>query len=636
MALVNPFRHDEPVSEHAPKHALALAGGDADGLYRLIAETIPHMVWTARADGYLDFFNKRVHEYTGRDSASLEGWGWKSVIHPEDLDRCLASWTRALQSGDRYEIEYRLRRFDGSFRWHHGSAVPIRDREGRPEHWFGTCTDIEAEVRSAQILEGMIDERTRKLQDTERRFELFMEHLPGLAWIRDSELRHTYVNRFFRQRLGGLAPNEVLGREPRAVFPEATGEMFRKSDLEVQRSGSAMHFIEESHNCRWLKVKFPFPDAEGKAGVAGIALDVTDRGRLEAALLQSERRFRSFMDNAPAIAWIKDAGFRYTYVNRTHERLHGRTLADLLGRDDFEIWPRETAEQFRQHDIAALAAGGGTVQSVDDVPFADGTPGQWLVIKFPLPDAEGKLGVAGIGIDVSARIKAEELAQRYSADIRRLMDRLVAAQESERKRLADDLHDLIGQNLTALGIDLASVKQRLEGLDAPPTVGERIDAMKALVQTTMNAIRGVMTDLRPPALEEYGLAAALRWSIAEFGERTGMKATFSVTGEERRLAQATELALFRIAQEALTNAAKHSGGTSVHVSIGEQHGLIRLTVEDDGRGISDRVGARSARRGGWGLPAMRERAEAHGGELRIEFPERGTRLIVDIPAQRGA
>jgi two-component system sensor histidine kinase UhpB len=155
--------------------------------------------------------------------------------------------------------------------------------------------------------------------------------------------------------------------------------------------------------------------------------------------------------------------------------------------------------------------------------------------------------------------------------------------------------------------------------------------MRALVEKTIDAIRGVMTDLRPPALEEFGLAPALRWYVAEFSERTGMKASISAPAGDRRLPRDTELALFRIVQEALTNAAKHSDGGSVHVAITEEAGGVRLSVEDDGRGFANPVGARSARRGGWGLPAMRERAEAHGGMLRIEFPGRGTRLIVEIP-----
>ena len=486
------------------------ASDDADqaaGLYRLIAETIPHMVWTARADGGLDFFNHRCGEYTGLGSGALEGWGWKAVVHPDDWERCLASWTRALQSGERYEIEYRLRRADGAYRWHHGSAVPIRDADGRPQRWFGTCTDIEDEVRSAQILEEMVEQRTRALRET-------------------------------------------------------------------------------------------------------------------------EGRFRSFMENSPAVAWIKDSALRYTFVSSVYESVVGRPAREMLGRDDFEIWP-EFAPGLRKNDEAVLARG-VAVQAVELSPKPGGGVQHWLVVKFPLADASGAPGVAGTGIDITSRIEAEELAREYASSVRTLMNRVVSTQESERRRLADDLHDLIGQNLTALGIELTSLRQRLAREGGRPE-SERLDAMKALVEKTIDAIRGVMTDLRPTALEEYGLPAALRAYAREFGERTGLAVGVSVAGAPRRLPRETELAVFRIAQEALINAAKHSGGSRASVSLSDDGARVLLCVQDDGRGFSDPVGARGARRGGWGLPAMRERAEAHGGRLRVEFPARGTRVVVEIP-----
>jgi two-component system, NarL family, sensor kinase len=125
---------------------------------------------------------------------------------------------------------------------------------------------------------------------------------------------------------------------------------------------------------------------------------------------------------------------------------------------------------------------------------------------------------------------------------------------------------------------------------------------------------------------------ALHWYASIFSERTGIKASVTASGEERRLPDDAELALFRIAQEALTNAAKHSAGRSVQITVETSDNRIRLMVADDGVGFATPTGARSARRGGWGLPAMRERAEAHGGVLRIEFPGQGTQVIVEMPA----
>jgi PAS domain S-box-containing protein len=362
------------------------AVADPAVLYRLIADTIPHMVWTARADGGSDYYNRRYYEYTGLTARELADWGWKEIVHPDEMERCLAAWSRALQTGERYDMEYRLRRADGAYRWHHGSALPLRDAAGRVWHWFGTCTEIEAEVRSAQILDAMVRERTRALSESE-------------------------------------------------------------------------------------------------------------------------------------------------------------------------------------------------------------------------------------------------------ASVRGLMDRLVATQESERRRVAGELHDLIGQNLTALGIDLAALRQGLYGADATQAAPQaaRLDAMRALLEQTIDQVRGVMGALQPPELEDYGLVAALRCNADEFSRRTGMKASLQVAGSAARLAHDAELALFRIVQEAMVNAAKHSSGSVVHIGIAQEAGRIRVTVADDGEGIAGPGAARAS--GGWGLRIMRERAAAFGGTLEVQSPGKGTRVVVELPAE---
>src|SRR5258708_14812401 len=163
-------------------------------LYRLIADSIPHMIWVARADGGLDFFNQRCYEYTGLDYAHLEGWSWKAVIHPEDWEHCLATWTRVLQSDERYEIEYRLSRADGVYRWPHCTAVPMRDSVGHVVRWFGTCTDIEHQIRSAQILDTMVEERTRELREAKGRLREIIENQPECVKLLDNQGRLLEMN----------------------------------------------------------------------------------------------------------------------------------------------------------------------------------------------------------------------------------------------------------------------------------------------------------------------------------------------------------------------------------------------------------------------------------------------------------
>ena len=144
---------------------------ESERRYRFLTDAVPQMVWTARADGATDYFNQRWFDYTGQTLEESRGWGWMPVIHPEDLDRCTRRWMQAFQSGERYEIEYRFRRFDGEYRWQLGRADPMRDETGAVVHWFGTCTDIddqkrvEAELRSTQDgLSDRIAERTAALE----------------------------------------------------------------------------------------------------------------------------------------------------------------------------------------------------------------------------------------------------------------------------------------------------------------------------------------------------------------------------------------------------------------------------------------------------------------------------------------
>ena len=602
---------------------------DSGHLYRLIADTIPHMVWTAGADGALDYFNRRCNEYTGLDSAQLAGWAWKDVVHPDDRERCLATWTRSLQSGERYEVEFRLRRADGNYRWHHGVAIPTRGADGRTARWFGTCTDVEDQFRSAQILEDMVQQRARAQQQAEHRLQGIIDNEPECVKLVDDRGHLLEMNAAGLRMIEADGAASVLGQCVYPLVTEPHRAAFRVLIERVCRGERGIlefEIVGLKGTRRWLETHAaPYHDrASGRTYSLGITRDVTDRRRAEQALRESERRFEVFMDLVPAQAWIRDRDGRYLYVNRPHAIAQGLAPAQMLGRPVAEFFPAATTEAFRERDVQVLREG-VPLQFTDNLP--DGT---WLKVKFPLPLPDGQTGVAGIAIDVTERLEAERMVRIYADRVREMVGRLIHAQELERRRLSDDLHDLIGQNLTALGIELAALKSTLP-VDVAPHVMQRAEAMAGLLVDTIESIRGVMTELRPPALEDYGLVPALHWYADVFRQRTGMKVRANAQQASLRLPRDAELALFRIVQEALTNAAKHSGGTSVEISVVEHEGNVRVVIQDDGRGFVDPVGARSAGRGGWGLPTMRERAEAHGGSLRIEFPGCGTRVVVEVP-----
>jgi two-component system sensor histidine kinase UhpB len=210
-----------------------------------------------------------------------------------------------------------------------------------------------------------------------------------------------------------------------------------------------------------------------------------------------------------------------------------------------------------------------------------------------------------------------------------LSRRLVEAEEAERRRIAGELHDRVGQNLSALNINLDIVLGAL-GEDAPMDVRVRLRDSLALVDGTLQAIENVMAELRPPLLEEYGLGAALGWYAEEFCRRTGIEVDFHDAAREknRELRREAAVALLRIAQEALSNVAKHAGARRVRIALSAADGAMSVEIGDDGAGFEPHA-ARASR---WGMTTMRERAEAVGGAIDIASrPGSGTVLRARVP-----
>lgn len=233
--------------------------------------------------------------------------------------------------------------------------------------------------------------------------------------------------------------------------------------------------------------------------------------------------------------------------------------------------------------------------------------------------------------DITDRVETEEALRQHTERLRALAMQLSEVEDSERRRLARELHDQVGQNLTALGINLNIIRSQLPD-EAGVSIGFYLDDSLALVEQTTGRIRDVMTELRPPVLDDYGLVAALRWYGEQVAQR--MDIQFAIQGDEPdpRLNPAVENALFRIAQEALTNVSKHAKASLAQVSVEVTPGSLRLTISDNGVGfIPDDMDDHTSLRG-WGLLNINERAEAVGGSCQIQSqPQQGTRIIVEVP-----
>jgi signal transduction histidine kinase len=227
--------------------------------------------------------------------------------------------------------------------------------------------------------------------------------------------------------------------------------------------------------------------------------------------------------------------------------------------------------------------------------------------------------------------RLHEAVSEQRARLRALAVQVAEAEEAERRRLARELHDQVGQNLTALGINLNIVRTQVSD-ESAGLVRSRLDDSLVLVEQTTERIRDVMADLRPPVLDDYGLVAVLHWYGEQCALRTGL--AIEVLGQEPdlRLPTRVENALFRIAQEALTNVTKHAQAVKVTVALEIDDQTVRLVVADDGVGFNPTRLAQPDGRQAWGLITMSERAEAVDGHCRIESRlGQGTRVVVEVP-----
>ncbi len=245
-------------------------------------------------------------------------------------------------------------------------------------------------------------------------------------------------------------------------------------------------------------------------------------------------------------------------------------------------------------------------------------------------DAAGRpLRLVGVLQDISDESTAQEALRSYAAQVVVLARRLVEVQEAQGRRLARELHDNLGPNLTALGINLQLIENALPA-ELRAKLAAALEDSRAQIGQASEAMRDVMGELRPHSLDDHGLPAALRVLAAAFEKRTGVRVTVTVSGSERA-ADSIALPLYRIAQEALNNVAKHSQARNVHVRYAAREAGLSLELEDDGVGFAPPP--EGADQKGWGLLTMRERAAAVGATCEIlSRPGRGVLVRVAIGA----
>lgn len=375
--------------------------------------------------------------------------------------------------------------------------------------------------------------------------------------------------------------------------------------------------------------------------------DVTAEKEAEAAALRAAAFSRAILNSLEAHLAVIDQSGAIVVVNERWEQFAQANGDPKLARTGvginyLDVCRRVTGEDapLAQAALAGIEAVLNGSQGIFTLEYPCPSPGESSWFTLYVTPLAGGHGAVISHVNITARKQVEEEKSRLLEQVsqqreqlRGLSQRLAEVQEAERRHLAAELHDQVGQKLTALDLNLNTIWARLAETPAgTDLVKARLDDSLALVEETASAIRNVMATLRPPVLDDYGLVAALRWYGAQLSARAGFTLSVQEDGAgPSRLPGPVENALFRIAQEALNNVAKHAQAAKVTITLAEKNGLVRMAVADNGRGFELAGVAGTNGQPRWGLMTMAERAEAVGGRCWVTSgPNQGTQVIVEM------
>jgi PAS domain S-box-containing protein len=479
------------------------------------------------------------------------------------------------------------------------------------------------------------------LRASEEKYRLLIRNIPAVVYKGYVDCSVDFVDNKV-QELTGYAKEEFDDRTLKwtDLLVPADWEKFKeafRAGLKYSRS-----FIREYRIRRkdgeilWIQDQGQIicsPDGWAEY-VNGVFFNITERRYAEEALRKSEARFTSFMRHLPGIAIMRDLQGHYLFVNETWERVQHRKPQDWQGKSVAELWPPEMANNFNNGDRLVISRG-EPLQTIDEIHQEDGLH-TWLVNKFPILDQEGQpILVGAVGIDITARRRAEEALRASEQRLRFLTSQLLSAQERERKRISMELHDELGQNLAVLKLQIRAIERAL-GEDQQD-LKEGCRELLHYLDGVIDNIRRLSHDLSPAILEDLGLQSALKYLINGVSKHYTVSHSFEVEDLDQLFPSDVQIIIYRIFQECLTNISKHAGATDVSIVVKEDDGILSMVLEDNGIGFEPTgLLARRASGRGLGLAALDERARMLGGTLEIwSQPGSGTRVTCLIPIDRG-
>ena len=592
--------------------------------FRLIADTAPVLIWTSGTDKLRTYFNKPWLDFTGRSIEEEFGNGWAENLHPKDLQKCLLTYTRAFDLREPFRMEYRLRRRDGEYCWILDIGAPRFNQDGSFAGYIGVGVDVH-DRRAAE----------EKLGE----YEKAIEGVDAVVTVIDRQYRYRLANRTHLS-MHGLTKEQVLGHHAREVLHSVFDDLKPKLDEcfggNIARFETKVTFPEIGE--RDLAVSFfPVNGPNGIDRLACIGHDITERKRAEEALRKSDESLRLAIEAGRMYAYEWDATAKMLVRSPEYVKILGpdepRILTATMEKIVERIHPDDGSSVARA--IAECSPEKPTI----DVTYRVLVPGKapiWLKnTGRAFFDGEGRtLRLIGMVADVTDQKLSEEALsdttrklveaqEKAHQQLRQFTPRLIAAQEDEKRRISRELHDDIGQRLALL----RSALDDLERVLSPDeTVGRsKIRTLGGQLEELVADVHNMSHNLHSSHLDYLGLSVALEVLCRQLAGQYGIAINLTTERLPEVLPDPVPICFYRVAQEALSNAGKHSKSSKIDVGVFCDGRLLRMRIRDFGVGFDS-----SVRGNGLGLVTMQERLRMVDGVLRFNPVPEGTEVEAEV------
>ncbi|MDD5100717.1 MAG: PAS domain-containing sensor histidine kinase [Syntrophales bacterium] len=435
------------------------------------------------------------------------------------------------------------------------------------------------------------------------------------------------------QEYAGYAEEEMLGMDSLSLIHPVDRAPARKNAIRMLKgqrfSPYEFRIITGDGRTKWILESVTSIHYGGRPAVLGNSMNITEQKEARNRLEELEALESSILDAIPhAVIGLHNRVFNF--ANNAVKSVFGWRPEELIGKDVRLLYRNDREYE----EIADLFYGALEKQRTFHTEFPcrrkDGVEIICMVRASRIGETLRERRIVVTYEDITERIQAEKELEHSRQELRNLSAHQQTVREEERTRIAREIHDELGQTLTALKMDIAWMKGRLPAGVKP--LHEKMRQMSTLADATIETVHRIATELRPGLLDDLGLAAAIEWQAADFQNRSGIACSALLAADDLELDRDLATALFRIFQETLTNIARHAGATRTEVRLERNGDGIVLTVADNGRGITKK---QSENDRAFGIIGMRERAHLWGGELSIAGSRNeGTKVTVAIPLPR--